>query len=84
MKLAPTLFKESSESISDQDDSAQKQNSNKNPKKESQRKSLSVTPETFGPALFSTPDIIRKIGSEETPKDADKSVTNYNLSPSKM
>jgi len=27
-----------------------------------------VTPEIFGPALFSTPDIIRKIGSDDTSK----------------
>lgn len=43
-------------------------------KKDSIRKP--VTPEIFGPALFSTPDIIRKIGSDDTSKES------YNVSSS--
>lgn len=50
--------------------------SSKNAKKETPRKPVTpVTPETFGPALFSTPDIIRKINNEEPTKENDKPVT---------
>lgn len=75
------LPREKSDSISDNDESVQKQ-ANKNMKKEPLRKPPPVAPELFGPALFSTPDIIRKIGSDDPAKDNDKSVVNCNLSPS--
>lgn len=56
---------------------AQKQASNKNgaaaAKKDTTRKS--VTPEIFGPALFSTPDIIRKIGDDASKGNGNASTS---------